>query len=103
MLSPTVIANGVTNVFGDFNTGPDKVFACAWIYLVSGEVGIGTGNGGNTGLDIVLRKTGSWEYVPVSNGVSPANEFIIYSLGGGAHFFVESAQVSTGQRFCFPQ
>ena len=96
--------NGLVQVFGDFDTGPETVYACAWISLVSGEVGIGTGNGGNTGYDMVLKKTGSWEVVPVSNGVSPANEFIIYAHSvGGAEFYVESATVTLERSKCRPR
>jgi hypothetical protein len=98
------INNGLVQVFGDFGTGPERVLSCAWIYLARGEVGIGTGNGGNTPIDMVLRKTGSWELLQVSNGVSPANEFIIYAFTpGGADFYVESARVQTSGRRCRPE
>ena len=93
--------NGLVQVFGPFNTGPKKTVACAWIYVASGEVRVGTGNGGNTGADIVLKKKGSWEYVEIGNGVAPANEFIIYSDSpGGATFYVESARVETSRPRC---
>src|SRR2546428_226717 len=36
--------NGIDQVYLPLNTGPDTVYACAWIYLVSGAVGIGTGH-----------------------------------------------------------
>lgn len=86
--------SGLVQVFGPLGQGPGKVYACAWIYVVKGQVAIGTGNGGNTGSDVVLWKTGSWERLEVSNGVSPANEFIIYAVShGGAEFYVESAEI----------
>jgi len=89
---------GLVQVFAPFNGGPTKVYACAWIFLVKGQVAIGTGNGGNTGTDQVLKKIGSWELVEISNGVTPANEFIIYSISpGGAEFYVESAEINVSR------
>ena len=96
--------NGLVQVFGPLNTGPETAYACLWIYLVSGSVGIGIGNGGNTsGNDVVLNKTGSWEILQVSNSHSPVNEIVIASLGGGAEFYVESAWVGVKRRDCKPK
>ncbi len=86
--------NGLVQVFQPFNSGPTKVISGAWIYVLQGKVGIGTGNGGNTGIDAVTQTVGQWEYVQAANGVIPANEFIIYSVGlNGADFYVDSASV----------
>ncbi|XHR81307.1 MAG: hypothetical protein ACFKPT_24255 [Gloeotrichia echinulata GP01] len=67
--------------------------ASARIYVVSGKVGIGTGNGGNTSLDLISSQTNTWELLQSPNGVSPANEFIIYSATIGAEFYVDNASV----------
>lgn len=99
--------NGLVQVFGEIHTGPKTVVACAWIFLVRGAVGIGTGNGGQTGIDMILLKKGSWEMLQVSNAVSPANEFIIYALDritspfdSDNEFYVESAQVTKTRSPC---
>lgn len=93
--------NGVVQVVGDLGTGPRSGFACVWAYLVSGSIGVGIGNVGNTnGNDMVLNKTGSWEVLQVSNGHSPINTLVIFGLGGGAEFYVESAQMSASKRSC---
>ncbi len=76
-------------VFLPFNTGPALTISSAWIFVNSGVAGIGTGNGGNTGLDVFTTTTGQWEFLQAPNGVAPANEFIIYSSGGPADFFAE--------------
>lgn len=87
--------NGLVQVFGAFNSGPTKIIAKAMVYVVSGKVGIGTGNGGNTGLDAVSQTTGQWELIQADNGVIPANEFIIYAANpGGAEFYVDYATVT---------
>jgi hypothetical protein len=86
--------SGLVQVFGSQDTGPGATIASAWIYVVRGKVGIGTGNGGNTSLDITTLSTGRWELLRARNGVSPANEFIIYSEpSAGATFYVDSAEV----------
>lgn len=93
--------NGLVQVFGKVDSGPHSVVACAWIKVVKGSVAIGTGNGGNTAYDMVLRKTGSWEVVEVSNGLSPANEFVIYAASpGGGEFYVESAYIDMKRAKC---
>jgi hypothetical protein len=85
--------NGLVQVFQPFNSGPTKVISGAWIYVLSGRVCIGTGNGGNTGCDAYTSTLGQWQYVSASNGVIPANEFIIYSTTTGADFYVDEASV----------
>lgn len=71
-----------------------------WIYVNSGCVTVGTGDGGNTLSDDTFCVAGQWfRMLKVPNGVSPSNEIVIYSaaspaLGGqGADFYVESATV----------
>ena len=96
--------NGLQQLFGPFDTGPNTAYACVWVYLVSGSVGIGVGNGGATnGNDVQLNKKGSWEALEVSNAVSPANSIVIMSVGGPADFYVESARVDTTRVPCKPQ
>jgi hypothetical protein len=85
--------NGLVQVFDAFNRGPAKSFAYAWIYVVRGQVGIGTGNGGNTGIDKTTTVTGQWQRIDAYNGVSPANEFIIYSTVADTEFYVSEAGV----------
>lgn len=89
---------GVVQVFGDRDTGPAKVASSVWVFVVRGAVGMGTGNGGATGLDVLSKTQGQWEQLQAVNGVQPANEFIVYSAGGdsaaeGACFYVDAAAV----------
>jgi hypothetical protein len=97
--------NGLVQVFGEIDTGPKTAYACAWIYVVRGTVGISLGNGGNQHLGVLLSAENSWERVEISNSstysTSPVNEFIIYSSEvGGAEFYVESASVTRGRSSC---
>lgn len=86
--------NGVVQVFGPLNTGPDHVLSAVRVFVVSGQVGLGTGNGGNTHVDVTSSTTGQWELIQAPNGVIPANEIIIYSVGGPAEFYVDNASTS---------
>jgi hypothetical protein len=79
-----------------------KTKSSAWVFVNKGCVGIGTGNGGNTNPnDATTCETGKWMHLQAPNGVSPANEFIIYSVAvdgvpdslKGADFFADNAEV----------
>ena len=74
--------------------GPRRVTTAAWVYVLSGTVIIGTGNGGETGIDATCDTTSQWHLLRAPNGVWPANEMIIYADGGPAEFYVDSAQVA---------
>lgn len=85
--------SGLVQAFFPVSTGPGHVNASAWIYIKSGAVFIGTGNGGNTGIDARSSVTGKWIQLWARNGVSPANLFIIYGQSPSADFFVDEAAV----------
>ncbi|MFP4124571.1 PEP-CTERM sorting domain-containing protein [Coleofasciculus sp.] len=86
--------NGLLQVFGELGTGPETTLSSAWLYVLSGKVAIGTGNGGGTGHDKTISTTDQWVKIEAKNGGSPANEFIIYSASqGGAEFYVDMASV----------
>ncbi len=85
--------NGIVQVFLPINTGPTEAEGSAWVFVNRGCVHIGTGNDGNTGPNAITCVTGQWIHLSAPNGVSPANEFIVYSNGGGADYFVDNASV----------
>jgi hypothetical protein len=85
--------SGLVQAFYPVSTGPGHVTASAWVYIKSGAVFIGTGNGGNTGIDTRTAVTGKWIQLRARNAVSPANLFIIYGQSPGADFYVDEASV----------
>ncbi|HYV49578.1 MAG TPA: hypothetical protein VFA20_32185 [Myxococcaceae bacterium] len=90
----TAPGDGLVQVFLPYNSGPTKVIASAMVYVVRGQVAIGTGNGGGTGYDAFSTTTGAWELIRAENRGIPANEFIIYATSpGGAEFYVDYASV----------
>jgi len=94
-------SNGLVQVWGAFNTGPSVVVHKARIFVRSGKVCMGTGNGGNTGCSASTSGTGRWETITGRNTVCPANETIIYSEGGPADYYVDFASVEvTSKRPC---
>ena len=92
-VTTTGASNGLVQVWKPINTGPTKVANSASIFVKSGKVGMGTGNGGNTGVSAFTTGTGRWEVIKGTNTVCPANETIIYSVDGPAEFYVDSASV----------
>ena len=86
--------NGIVQGFAHKNTGPTNVLSSIWVYVVSGQVTLATGNGGDVKVDVVSTKTNTWERLQAYNGVSPANELNVYSHGGAANFYVANASVS---------
>jgi hypothetical protein len=91
----TLIATGVlVQAFAAPRTGPERVESVAWVYVLRGEVGIGTGDHGRTGVDARTAERGRWIRLAAPNGVSPANEFVISATSpGGAEFYIGAAAV----------
>ena len=90
------VDSGLRQVIGaGFGTGPAKAVASAWVYVLSGRVGIGSGNGGGTSShDAISTTTGQWELLTAPSPGSPVNQFVAYAVDfGGACFFIESASV----------
>jgi hypothetical protein len=71
------------------------VTAYAWVFLVKGQMVMGTGEGGNIVEDVVLRTRNSWHLLQSYNGFTPASEIIFYQHGDGeAEFYVKSVLVT---------
>ena len=83
---------GLVQVLGSVNTGPASGYSSAWVYVVSGTVGMGAGNGGNTGVDTSTSTLNTWVHLQANFGATPANEFIIYGTAG-SEFYVAFASV----------
>lgn len=85
---------GIVQTFGAEHAGPARVDSSAWIYVVTGSVLIGTGDGGNIAVDATIDRTGQWTLVSAGNQRTPANEFIVYSANSGnCEFYVDHAWV----------
>ena len=95
----TASENGI---YTNFASHPETT-SSVWVYVNSGCVGMGTGDGAETSsTDEMTCVTGKWiHFYKVPNGVTPATEFIVYSIinpefptgTGGADFYVDNAQV----------
>jgi hypothetical protein len=87
---------GLVQQYQATGSGPAHVISSVSVLVVRGQVGMGTGNGGDTGEhDAVSTATGTWEQLTAPNGVSPANEFIVYAVSpGGACYYVDNASVN---------
>lgn len=88
--------NGIWQQWAPTDTGSTNSTTTAFVYVVSGAVQVGTGNGGSTVQELVLVPTGTWQQVTWFNTQlfnKPANEVIFYSDAAGAQFFVDGVQV----------
>ena len=86
--------NGLANAFMPSGTGPMQGVSLVWIFVVRGEVGIGTGNGGATGFNAFSQTTGAWEILAGIHEGSSVNEFIAYASSvGGAEFYLHNPNV----------
>jgi hypothetical protein len=84
--------NGITQVTGAPGTGPPSCTVSGWVLALSGTVGMGGGNHGNTQpTSITTTTTGVWEYLQVENLDSPCNTIIFYSIDAGADYYVDAA------------
>jgi hypothetical protein len=99
MLHVTVVGtslmqgSGIYRPYAAVDTGPMRVRALVWVYVLSGRVGVGAGNGGNTGIGAATSTIGRWELLRAFNGVAPANEIIIYAVDRSAEFYIGSVTV----------
>jgi len=90
----TGFGNGLFQVFFPLGTSLETARSSAWLYILRGKVGIGTGNGGYTGLNTRTLTKNKWVKLKAENSVSLSNEFVIYSVSqGGAEFYVDVASV----------
>jgi len=101
-VSTSAGSNGINQITGPFGTGPAKATTSAWVYVVSGTVLMGAGNGGQTGVDALTTTTGQWEFLQAPAGQSPVNQIIFYALGGPAEFYVDNVDFSPVQDYGFP-
>ena len=87
--------NGIGQVMAPFNTGPSNVVTSAYVYVLSGKVSLGTGNGGSAAADVISTTTNRWERLQAPNGRSPANEVVVYSYGGPANYYVGNVAIQS--------
>jgi hypothetical protein len=85
---------GIFQMSGPSNQGPAQVNFSVDVYVVQGCVGFGAGNGGNTYITASTCVHNRWITLKGRNGVSPVNEFIVYSYRGPAEWYVDAASVT---------
>ena len=91
----TTGSNG--GLYQDFLSTPAaSATASAWVWIVSGCVGIGSGDDGDTGEDTQSCTTGSWIHLTAPNDSTPVTAFIVYDTSASANFFVDNAAVTPG-------
>jgi hypothetical protein len=93
-VSTTTPNNGVAQDFLPAGTGPATTIDSIWVYVISGCVGMGVGNTARLIVeDASTCVLNQWIDLQANNGVSPADEFIVYAANVAATFFVDNASV----------
>lgn len=100
-VTTTASNSGLVQAYGPrISTPPQRAIASAWVFVKSGRVGIGVGNGGSTSIaannySSTLYK---WERIQSQNNTSPATQIIIYSGSNNntvtTEFYVANACVT---------
>lgn len=87
--------SGIVQQFLPDNTGFAQAATSVYLYIVSGTVGFGAGNAGNTAFNATLSTTGQWVLLQVPNSAAntPVNEITLYASGGPAEFFADMVDV----------
>lgn len=84
---------GLVQQWAAAGTGPAAATASAWVYVLSGTVHIGSGDGATVGADAVSTGHDRWELIEAVNGHSPVNQVLVASDGGPAEFLVDMVSV----------
>lgn len=85
---------GVYQAWQRRSTGPAAVRHTMWLLVKSGQVMIGTGDSERSQkVDQTYPATGKWQLVSGRSTSCPANQTVIYAIGGPAEFYIESPVV----------
>ena len=85
-------SNGIVNV--SLSETPEHTESRVWVFVLRGQVGMGTGIIGGLGIQATSTKHYEWEELHARNVTSPVQEFIVYSTSpDGTWFFVAKASV----------
>ena len=90
----TCASCGIFTMSGPSNQGPAQVSFAVDVYVVQGCVGFGAGNGGDTYITASTCVRNRWITLKGRNGVSPVNQFIMYSYQGAAEWYVDNVAVT---------
>jgi len=83
--------SGVYQLFAPGNQTGEV--ASVWVYVLSGQVGIGFVNtNGTYALSPTTDSVGQWVLLNAS-GAGNSGEFVIYSFGGAASFYIDNASI----------
>jgi hypothetical protein len=91
-----VVTTGTANgIYQNGFANETRTLTSIWVYLNSGCIGMGTGDGADTpDTDVMSCEAGAWIEFKAPNGGTPANEFLVYAVfTPGADFYVDKASV----------
>jgi len=88
--------SGIFQAWGEARgLAPARTLTTAWVFVRSGQVYVGTGNGAATGGDAYSTTTGRWEQLKAQNVSCPATQTVLYAASEkGADFDVDLVEVN---------
>jgi len=86
-LDHTDYGSELDQVLLPYGTGPKNVEIGVWVYLLTGVVGIGVGNGGATGYEAATSVTNQWIYLSAQHYDANGNDNLII---GNASYYANS-------------
>lgn len=86
--------SGIYQIWGEKRgMAPASTLTTAWVFVRSGQVYVGTGNGSQTGRDAFSTTTGRWERLEAHNGSCPATQTNLFAATDHADFDVDIIEV----------
>jgi hypothetical protein len=83
----------VDQVFAPVHTGPKYGYFCALVKVVSGQVGAGAGDQGNSGPGETVGP-GSWVRIGGHQQSTPVNQVAIFGIGDNPEFYIQYVELS---------
>jgi hypothetical protein len=90
--------SGITQTFDQAGIHT-RALASAWVFVVRGPVGMGTGTAGLTKPTVRNTNVGQWEQLVALNDTDPATQFVLFGLDQrGSEFYVADPVVCPAAR-----
>ena len=84
--------SGISQVWGPADRGPSAVTTSAWVYVVKGNVFIGSGQLANVSFDTVIGYSGQWRRIEGRSGTCPVSQTSIGAASADTEFYVTEVE-----------
>jgi hypothetical protein len=85
---------GVAQLWQQRQVGPGSAETSAWVFVLTGTVAIGSAKGLQPAQDAVITEVGRWILAKGVSSSCPADQTLITSTGGSAHFLIDEVHAA---------